>query len=268
MPSDLARLRDLQMQVGRAVLAAEEASAAICLGAIENDGLAPGARLAIYRNHANATFEEALAVTFPVVCRLVDRHFFAFAAHHYRRAFPPRSRRLADYGADFPGFLADFEPARDHPYLADMARFEWALGRAGAAPQKPAIAGAALAGIAAAAAPGLVFRLQPSLHHVLSDWPIGAIWQANQSDAVPPVTLTDGPARLEIRRHGDSPSWRSLEPGYFAFCAALANGMTLAAAIAQALSAEPHLDPTAALKRVVGEGLVTGYALAGGEVPQ
>ena len=64
---------------------------------------------------------------FPVVCRLVDHPFFAYAAHEFLRDHPPRSRCLAEYGGGFPDFLAAFEPCSSLPYLADVARFEWAI---------------------------------------------------------------------------------------------------------------------------------------------
>src|SRR5439155_26661008 len=91
------------------------------------DGLDPAARLRIHRNHAFATLGAVLEGTFPVVCRLVDKRFFAYAAHEYLREHPPHSRCLVEYGAGFPDFLAGFEPCKKLPYLADVARFEWAL---------------------------------------------------------------------------------------------------------------------------------------------
>ena len=62
-----------------------------------------------------------------LVCRLVDKDFFAYAAYKYLREHPPHSRCLVEYGADFADFLARFAPCQDLPYLADVARFEWAL---------------------------------------------------------------------------------------------------------------------------------------------
>jgi hypothetical protein len=97
---------------------------------IETVGLPAEARLRIYRNHLVTTLSAALESTFPVVCRLVDRRFFAYAAHEYLRQHPPQSRCLAEYGAGLADFLSGFEPCKDLPYLADVARFEWALNTA------------------------------------------------------------------------------------------------------------------------------------------
>ena len=97
---------------------------------IEADGLAPEARLEIYRHHVLTTLTSALEATFPVVCRLVDRRFFAYAADRYLRAHPPTGPCLFEYGDSFPDFLAAFPPCRDLAYLPDVARLEWAMNAA------------------------------------------------------------------------------------------------------------------------------------------
>src|SRR5215467_4803889 len=123
MSTDMSTLLELQMQLRRAVLG----GAAAIVAAIHGDGLDPAARVGIYRNHAFATLGASLQGTFPVICRLVEKRFFAYVAHEYLRKHPPHSRCLVEYGADFADFLAGFEPCKDLPYLPDIARFEWAL---------------------------------------------------------------------------------------------------------------------------------------------
>ena len=136
MCTDMSMLLELQMRLRRAVLGGDTAD---IVDAILGDGLDPAARLGIYRNHAFATLGDALRGTFPVVCRLVDRRFFAYAPHEYLRQHPPHSRCLVEYGADFADFLARFTPCEQLPYLADIARFEWALNIAtrGSRPRPP-----------------------------------------------------------------------------------------------------------------------------------
>src|SRR5258707_6473995 len=124
MCTDMSTLLELQMRLRRAVLGGDTAE---IVSAIQGDGLDAAARLGIYRHHAFTTLGDALQGTFPVVCRLVDKRFFAYAAHEYLREHPPHSRYLVEYGADFADFLAGFVPCQDMPYLADVARFEWAL---------------------------------------------------------------------------------------------------------------------------------------------
>jgi Putative DNA-binding domain len=105
-------------------------------------------RLAVYRDTARTTLGNALALTYPAVLRLVGADFFAGAAQAYIDAQLPQGGCLNDYGSDFPATLAPFvarhAPAAPLDYLADVARFEWAVNRALHAPD--AAAGAASVG--------------------------------------------------------------------------------------------------------------------------
>src|SRR5262244_3431715 len=171
--TDMSTLLELQMRFRRAVLGGDTGE---IVAAIQGDGLDPAARVGIYRHHAFATLGDALQSTFPVVCRLVDRRFFAYAAHEYLREHPPHSRCLVEYGADFADFLANFEPCKALPYLADVARFEWALNIAASVREAAPLPLQALAEVPTNKAAYLVLRLQPSLSYVISPWPIDAIW--------------------------------------------------------------------------------------------
>src|ERR1700752_4577630 len=128
MCTDMSLLLELQMRLRRAVLGDDTAE---IVAAILGDGLDPAARVGIYRHHAFATLGDALQSTFPVVCRLVDKRFFAYAAHEYLRQHPTPWRFLVESGDDFADFLAGFRPCKDLPYLPDVASFEWALNIAG-----------------------------------------------------------------------------------------------------------------------------------------
>jgi hypothetical protein len=259
MPAAVSTLLELQMQLRRAVLGADTAE---IVAAIRGDGLDPAARVGIYRNHAFVTLCASLQGTFPVVCRLVDKRFFAYAAHEYLREHPPHSRCLIEYGADFPDFLADFEPCKALPYLADVARFEWALNIAARVREAAPLQPQALAAVTADEAACVVLRLQPSLSYFTSPWPIDAIWQANQESEVPLVDLPSAGARLEVRRVGDSVGWLRLDPATFAFRTALADGLVLAAAMAAATLQDPAFDLAAAVQNIFAEGLAVAYHLS------
>jgi Putative DNA-binding domain len=266
MSSDVATLHELQLRLRRAVIGDDESGAALA-DEILGDGLDHAARVRIYRHHAVLTLGDALQRSFPVVCRLVDERFFAFAAHEYLRARPPRSRCLAEYGADFADFLGGFAPCRNLPYLADVARFEWTLNLARSCRETPPLDREALAAIPPSAAAAIVFHLQRSAHYLQSPWPIDLIFAANQEGDPPPVDLASGGACLEIRRAGEAILWRRLDPGTFAFRAALAAGRPLAAAMPAARLADPAFDAAVGLRQVLAEGLATDFtipAAAGG----
>jgi Putative DNA-binding domain len=256
MSIEMPSLLELQLQLRRAVLGGDPAALG---GAIRGDGLDPVARLRIYRNHAFATLGAVLEGTFPVVCRLVDKRFFVYAANEYLRERPPNSRCLVEYGADFGDFLAGFEPCRDLPYLADVARFEWALHMAAMVREATPLPIETLAAVPPEKAADLAVRLQPSVSYFASGWPIDTIWQANQQSEAPTVDLALGGTCIEIRRAGDAVAWRRLDPGTFAFRTALAGGLVLVAAAATAGAEDPTFDLAAALDRLFGEGLAVGF---------
>jgi len=252
-------LLELQMQLRRAVLRGDTAE---IVAAILGDGLDPAARVGIYRNHAFATLGDTLRGTFAVVCRLADKRFFAYAAHEYLREHPPHSRCLVEYGADFADFLARFAPCKQLPYLADVARFEWALNIAATVPEETPLQAERLAAIPPAEAAYVALRLQPSLSYFASPWPVDAIWEANQQDEVPAIDLASGGTSLQIRRAGERVGWRRLDPGNFAFRTALADGLVLAAAMSAATLQDPAFELTASLRQVFAEGLAVAFCIS------
>lgn len=257
----MSKLHELQCGVGRAILGKAEDS---IVSAILGDGLDPAARLQIYRNHFNSSLSEALKAIYPVVCRLVDARFFAYAASEFIKGSPPRQVCLFEYGEGLPNFLAAFPPCAALAYLADVARLEWLINSALHAPAKAPIAAGALSAVDVDQYPELVFALQPALRLIESPWPIDRIWHSNQPGAADEgiVDLSSGGCRLEIRQSGDEVVFRPLEPGEFALRFSLVKGSTLGASVEAALAIDSQFDAAQALRHLFAEGLVVGFALA------
>jgi hypothetical protein len=227
---------------------------------ILDDGLAPAARLAIYRNHVFATLTEALKATYPVVVRLVDERFFAYAADRYIREHPPAGPCLFEYGASLPDFLAAF-PACEHlAYLPDVARLEWALNLALHAEDAVALDPRWLAAVPPDEIGRLRLRLHPAVSLLESPWPLDRIWRANQLGAEPEATvsLDAGAVRLEVCRLDADVVFRPLAAGTFAFRRALASGCELEHAVHAAQSADAGFDLTDTLRELLDGGLVVG----------
>lgn len=83
-------------------------------------------RLNIYRNNMMASLCNALADTFPVIVQLVGLEFFNACARTFIRQQTKRSPLLTWIGADFAEFIAAFEHTAAMPWLADVARIEYA----------------------------------------------------------------------------------------------------------------------------------------------
>jgi hypothetical protein len=249
-------LRELQAAFGRAMLGAPPDP--LLLAGIAGDGRLPFARLAIYRHHVETTLGDVLRSIYPVVARLVDERFFAYAAHEFIRAHPPASPRLHEYGAALPAFLAQFPPTRPLGHLPDVARREWALHLASDAADRRPVELAALSAVAPEAWARAVLHLHPAVSFVESRWPVDRIWVANRPDAAAaePVDLAAGGVRLEVSRDGATPGFRGLTAAAFALRKALGARRPLADAVAGALDTDPDLDVTRALRALFEEGAV------------
>ena len=112
MPS----LREQQLRLADAMLAAP--GVAVASGLRE-----PAAeRLAVYRNTVRTNYRNALGATYAVVQRLVGAPFFNAAVDAFVSEYPSTSGDLNDYGAQVADFIEGYAPARDLPYLPDVAR--------------------------------------------------------------------------------------------------------------------------------------------------
>lgn len=253
-------LRELQAAFRDALLGDD---AGVLASEIEGDGLAPEARLDIYRHHVLTTLTAVLEAAYPVVCRLVDRRFFAYAADRYVRDHPPAGPRLVEYGASLPEFLADFPACRHLAYLPDLARLEWAMHAAHHAEDVDPMDPASLAAVAPEHMAQLVFSFDPSVTLIDSPWPVDRIWRVGQDDAAgEAIDLAAGGARLEIRRVNGVVTMRSLDAADHALRRALAGGATLDDAVTAALAADPDFDLTAAIADLLRERILTGVSVS------
>jgi hypothetical protein len=255
----MASLREVQAGFRRALL---ERDASAILPAILEDAIRPAARLQIYQNHVRITLTEALKANYPVVCRLVDERFFAYAASVYIAEHPPEGPCLFEYGATLPEFLECFPPCRGLPWLGDVARFERAINAVLNADDAPPLEPAALAGVPVEHHPRLVLHFQPACRLLISRFPVDRIWQAHQPGTeAETVDLDAGEVMLEVRRLGDEVLFRRLDPPTFVFRYVLRAGGRLERAAAAALRVEPGVELVGALGALLAEGVLTSFNL-------
>jgi hypothetical protein len=183
-------------------------------------------RFAVYRNNVHVGLVNALADNFPVVARLVGLDFFRLMARAYVAGTKPASPLLFRYGDGFPDFVAGFAPAAGLPYLADVARLEWAWLAAWQAADVAPLTAHSLIGRAPDTLPALRLLPHPATRLVVSPHPIAAIWHAHQTTEVAPVAVWRGEAVL-ITRPALNVDVTALAPAEATFAAALLSGATL-----------------------------------------
>lgn len=239
----------------RAVLDPE---AAVPTALAQAAGTVPTRRFGVYRNNVYASLIDLLVARFQVAARLVGEEFFRAMARVYVQKEPPRSPVLLQYGASFSDFIAGFPPAAPVPYLADVARLEWARHVAYHAADAEALSlevlQAALDGVEGAA-----LTLDPSLSVVRSAYPVVTIWQLVMREA------EDEPARLPangedalVVRPRTAVEVRRLPEGGAEFVLALQHGANLYDAAVAALAAAPEVDLETNLAGLMVSGVIVG----------
>lgn len=214
-------------------------------------------RFAVHRNNVMVSLGSALAARFPVVCRLVGEDFFRDMAREYVLAEPPRSPVLLLYGDTFPDFVEKFAPAAHLEYLADVARLEFARGRAYHAADAVPIDRSTLTGLAAGEVAALRMTLHPSVSIVSSRFPIVRIWEVHQEPEVLPVEDWQPEAALIARPALEVEVWK-LPPGSNAFVHHLGQGATMGEAAERAAAASTEFDLAESLALMLRANCIIG----------
>ena len=227
-------------------------------GLTAHNAAIPARRFAVYRNNVMTSLGSALRRHYPVVERLVGEDFFTGMAREFVRRQPPRSPLLTGYGIEFPDFITTFEPARELPYLADVARLEAARTRAYHAEDATPLGADQFARLNAEALGDIRIELHPSTAIVCSPFPIVTIWAMNSGEReLGPIEDWQAEDALVVRPHFDV-EVRSLPPGGAAFLGALAAGLPLSGASDAGLAGHADFDLAGNLAGLIGAGVGRG----------
>jgi Putative DNA-binding domain len=222
---------------------------------------APTRGLAAYRANAHASAERALSATYPVLSQLMGNDNFAYLARDFWHRHPPLQGDLAQWGATLPLFLADSVQLADTPYLADVARLEWALHTcAGAADKAQDLA--SFACLTQLEPDQIYLSLSPGARVLQSPYPAVSMTLAHMNlgtlqDAATLLSAGGGQAGL-VWRQGFAPRLRVLPVTELSFTQALCAGHSLGTALDLTTA---DFDFTAWLPEQVQSGFILGAAL-------
>jgi len=219
-------LLELQRAMRASLVDRDDGAAAAMLA--EN---VPPDRLNIYRNTFVTGVTKALRLSYPAIYKLVGADFFEGAAGLFIARHPPRSAYLDEYGADFPEFLRDFQPAASLVYLADVARLEWAVNRAIHAVDVEPLDLARLSALPPEDQIRVCFVPHPSISLVRTDYPADVIWRgvlSGDDAALAAVDLDAGPVRLLVERRTTGVEVSRLDDAAWHFATMLCEGHPLA----------------------------------------
>lgn len=196
-----------------------------------------------YRANALATAWRALGAAYPTLSALVGEEAMRALARDLWWHCPPARGDLAHWGADLAVLIGRIDAYADDPYLADVARLDWAVHRAGcAADSVDGVSGLERLAdtdpqrLYAEFAPGAA--LVDSVHPIVSLWqahsvtgPVAGLTQAQALAAAAQALRAGRPECAWVWRAGWAVQVDRLDPADVRFTASLLAGASLAQAL-------------------------------------
>lgn len=215
-------------------------------------------RLGVYRTNTLNSLSDVLASAYPVVERIVGPRFFRALAEAFIAAHPPQQPVLYRYGGDMADFLQSFEPTQELPYLADVARLEWARIESYFAADIAPLDPQRFAEVPPVRLGEVAFTLHPSAGLISAAFPVFEIWSVNQPDheTVPEIDFSVHENGLIFRRD-HLVTQRVLGPGAFAWLESLKHGHALGEATEQASALDGNFDLQNTLRQHLADGIFT-----------
>ena len=202
-------------------------------------------RLKIYRNNIISNLTAALRSTYPLIEKLTGEEFTLGLFRAFIHANPPHEASLNRYGAHLDAFIKTFAPAKSLPYLADVARMEWALNEAYYAPDDQPLISADLKTLPRENLADIHLPLRSSVRLLASQWPLLAIrdfcFKENR-DASETLNLDQGGCRIMVYRSGLVADFLPLEHAEFTMFLVLRDGTRLGEALEIILPAFPTFE--------------------------
>lgn len=227
---------------------------------IEN-GLSVQQRFQIYQHNYFSTLIDALQSVYAITYQLVGEDFFVYMAKDYILHNPSLSGDIRQFGKDFATFIATFPAVQYLPYLADMARLEWAYHEVFHAADVECFNLAELQSMDKNTYPQLKFLLNPACRLIESEYPILEIWQLHQGDNDKIIELSSSHDKVLILRVGLEVTLTRLNAAEFVLLQAFAEGLCFAEACKQAASAEPTIMITPVMQKFVSTNVIVSFSL-------
>jgi hypothetical protein len=222
--------------------------------------------LGVYRDGYALRLIEVLTIDYPGVLAMAGPADFDHMARAYIAAHPSHHPSVRWFGRHLADFLAATPPYSASPAVADMARFEWALGEAFDAPDAAPVKAEALMALPPEAWEELRFTPLPSLRRVTLAHaaPVAYQWSDDVEDGDLEVDAYDRPVGWAIWRPALISNFRSLEPDEAALLDALLAGKSFPEICETALAFTEEQDAPARaaglLRAWVEEGMIAEFS--------
>jgi len=208
--------------VAQALAEAGDPEGAVLLRRVRGDArLSAIGRVEVYANAYFERIHECLASDYPAVHWALGEAWFRDLVTAYLIAHPSRHPSLRFAGAELPGYLARDPRAapfrRGRRWLADLARYEWALVDAFDAADVEPLPLAALQSIAPEAWGSLRFTFHPALQLVALEWPARGLREACDAGSAwdPDAEIHPAPGATLVWRRDERVLHRAVGPVEF-----------------------------------------------------
>lgn len=241
------------------------------LAQLDSRGAQSARGLQAYLANGHALAERALRAAFPVIDMMLGTHNFNALARDLWHQHPPERGDLALWGEALATFLSTNTQLADVPYLADVARAEWALHRAAfASDAQPDPA--SFARLTVEDPETLSLTMAPGTCTFASPFPVVSLIMAHRQSQpsleVAASRLRKGQAETGlIWRQGMKPCLAACSPIAAVLVAQLLSGTNLSSALDVAMANASEnvevFDFSQWLTEAVGQGLVIGVSTTG-----
>jgi Putative DNA-binding domain len=247
-------LADIQLFFRNAVVTGDVAR----IRALLSDATDPENGLGIHRRNYEVSLVTALLTKFPATVWLAGTSFVTEAARDFIRHHPPQAPCIAEYGDEFPRFLAGLPGADGMRYLGEFAELERQVGQVSVEIEERCLALADLAEVGTDQLPDIVLQLQPGIRYRKASWPIDDLLKLYLTESAPDCYAFEPcDVWLEVRGARGEFQIDRLELSEFAFRYSIAEGRSIGSAAESALEGDPSFDPGTALVRPIESGIVT-----------
>ncbi len=184
-------------------------------------------RAGVYTSAYFARHHDVIMSDYPMVEALIGHEEFHPLVARYLERYPPDDPSLRFVGARVPAFLSEHPLSARFPFLADLARLEWARVDIFDVKDVIPLVPADLATIPEDAWPGLTFELVPAFRLIKLDHPVQELWQAIH-DETPVSAVGRAPTTIIVWRRDLIVYHRAVSGGEAAALALLQTGAPFA----------------------------------------
>jgi hypothetical protein len=222
-------------------------------------GRDPQKRVAVHQRNYRHSLVEALLMKFPATAWLMGTSFVMETAEEFVRQQPPTAPCIAEYGAEFPAFLSQYQ-RRHVPYLRDFAKLEWCIDQVAIAVDRAPVPAEEFSRIDSDALPDMRLSLQSGLRFVQARWPVDELMKLYLKETAPAhFDLAPVDAWIEVRGARGQFDIIRLKAADFIFRKSISEGHSIGDAAESALDFHPGFHPGQGLAALMAAGLVTEF---------